>query len=184
MDSENERAVKLGCWDAWQELTPLVTSLTSKTAVNEFEPSDEYCTFFVNNMFGTDVDSDTRKLWTELIKKNYAGDAGRKRMREATVNLRERDGLHGRVPGIKCPLLWVQGDKDVVFTVKVAEEEIKLFENSPDARLVVVKGGPHFLSWTHPEEVNAAALEFVTKNSQGMKPSGRALREAVGMVEM
>jgi pimeloyl-ACP methyl ester carboxylesterase len=184
MDSENERTTKLGSWDGYAELTPLVTSLTSKTEVNDFEPSDDYCNYLVDNGFGKDVDADTRKLWTEIVKKNYQGDAGRKRFREAAVNVRDRDSLHSRLTNIKCPVIWLQGDQDVLFSVKIAEEEIKMFDQSPEPRLIAVKGGPHLISWTHAEEVNTALLEFVSKHSQGMKPSGRALREAVGMVEM
>ncbi len=29
------------------------------------------------------------------------------------------------------------------------------------ARLVVVKDGPHCLTWTHPDEVNRALLSFL-----------------------
>jgi len=78
----------------------------------------------------------------------------------------------------------LHGDEDVVYSVKNAQEEIQLFVNSSDAKLVVVKGGHHFLSWTNPKEVNAAILEFVVKNSKGMKTDARALREAVGMVDI
>jgi non-heme chloroperoxidase len=30
------------------------------------------------------------------------------------------------------------------------------------SRLVVVKGGPHCITWTHAEEVNAALLSFLS----------------------
>lgn len=38
-----------------------------------------------------------------------------------------------------------------------------MFVNSPDAQLVTVEGGAHFLSGTHPNEVDKALIEFVTK---------------------
>ena len=79
----------------------------------------------------------------------------------AAINLRERDGLHGRLFDVKCPVMWLHGMNDVVYSVKNAEEEIKMFENSPEARLVVVKDGQHFLSASHPKEVNEALVEFV-----------------------
>lgn len=44
-----------------------------------------------------------------------------------------------------------------------AEEEIKMFVNSPDAKLVTVKDGQHFLSASHPKEVDNALIEFVKK---------------------
>jgi pimeloyl-ACP methyl ester carboxylesterase len=51
----------------------------------------------------------------------------------------------------------------VVYSVANAQEEIKLFVNSPDAKLATVEGGAHFLSGSHPNEVDKALVEFVTK---------------------
>jgi non-heme chloroperoxidase len=34
-----------------------------------------------------------------------------------------------------------------------------------DVRLVPVRGGPHNIAWTHPDEVNAALLEFLGRPS-------------------
>ncbi|KAF2396736.1 alpha/beta hydrolase fold family protein [Trichodelitschia bisporula] len=184
MDYESERTRKLGCWDGNAEVSPLVEHATSAQAVSSWEPTDMYCNFLIDIGFGKDIDSETRDLWTQLIKKNYQGDDGRKRARQAAINLRERDGLHGRLFDVRCPVLWLHGDQDVVYSVKNAEEEIKMFVNSPDARLMVVVNGHHFLSWTNPEDVNARLVEFVTKFAKGVRPDARAMREAVGMVEM
>jgi len=184
MDYESERTRKLGCWNGPDDLQSLIKETTSKTPTESFEPSDSYCDFIVDIGFGKECPAEKRKLWHGLVKKNYQGDAGRKRMREAAVNLSTRDSLHPRLTNVICPVLWLHGDADVVYSVENAKEEMKLFDNSPDAKLLVVKGGHHFLSSTHPEEVDTAVLEFVTKNSQGMKTDARALREAVGMVEM
>jgi pimeloyl-ACP methyl ester carboxylesterase len=57
----------------------------------------------------------------------------------------------------------VQGTKDAVFSVANATEEIQLFTQSPDARLVPVDGGAHFLNCTHASEVNKALVDFVSK---------------------
>lgn len=38
--------------------------------------------------------------------------------------------------------------------------------NSPDAKLVTVEGGHHFLSATHPKEVETALISFITKHSK------------------
>lgn len=58
---------------------------------------------------------------------------------------------------------FIQGTADVVFSVANAQEEIKLFQNSPDARLVTFEGGQHFLSYTHQDKVHGHILEFVEK---------------------
>ena len=81
----------------------------------------------------------------------------------AAINLRDRDGLHGRLFDVRCPVLWLHGTSDPVYSVKNAEREIKKFVNSPDAQLKVVEGGEHFLSFSHPKEVDAALVEFVGK---------------------
>jgi len=60
----------------------------------------------------------------------------------------------------------MQGTADAVYSVANAEEEIKLFVNSPDARLQTVEGGAHFLSFSHPKEVDEALIEFVGKYSK------------------
>ncbi|KAF2428268.1 alpha/beta-hydrolase [Tothia fuscella] len=183
MDYENERTIKLGCWDGIREVTSLVEATTSASAVDSYEPSTEYCEFLIDIGFGKDCPSSTREQWTKAIKANYQGDAGRKRIREAAINLRERDGLHGRLTNVKCPVLWLHGDKDVVYSVANAKEEIELFDNSVEKNLVVVPGGHHFLSWTHQQEVDKAVLDFVNKNSKGTG-NAQAMREAVGMVDI
>ena len=81
----------------------------------------------------------------------------------AAINLRERDGLHGRLFDVRCPVLWLHGTEDVVYSIPNAEREIKMFVNSSDAKLKVVEGGAHFLSFSHPEEVDGYVMEFVGK---------------------
>ena len=98
----------------------------------------------------------------------------------AAINLKERDGLHSRLFDVRCPVMWLhvslcsnksvtqhspseQGTNDVVYSVANAQEEIKLFTNSPDAQLITVKDGQHFLSASHPHEVDNALIDFVKK---------------------
>ncbi|TKA77250.1 hypothetical protein B0A55_06151, partial [Friedmanniomyces simplex] len=73
------------------------------------------------------------------------------------------DGLHSRLSDVRCPVLWLHGTADAVYSVKNAEEEIKMFVNSPDAQLKTVEGGQHFLSFSHPKEVDGALIQFVGK---------------------
>lgn len=56
-----------------------------------------------------------------------------------------------------------QGTNDVVYTVANAQEEIKLFKNSPDARLELIEGGEHFLNSSNPNEVMEHTIAFVEK---------------------
>jgi len=150
LDYESERTRKLGCWDGPSDLTPSINEWTTTQSTPDFEPSSDYCNFLIDIGFGKNCDKSVRDFWVKTIKGNYQGDEGRRRARMAAINLRERDGLHGRLPDVKCPVLWLHGTDDVVYSVSNAQEEIKLFTNSKDAKLVTVKDGQHFLSASHP----------------------------------
>lgn len=163
LDYESERTRSLGCWNGPSDLTPSIDAWTSVKPTPDFEPGEEYSNFLIDIGFGKDCPKETREFWNKEIRANYQGDEGRKRIREAAVNLSERDGLHGRLTHVKCPVLWLHGTADAVYSVANAEQEIKMFTNSPDAQLKVVEGGQHFLSFSHPKEVDGALIEFVGK---------------------
>jgi pimeloyl-ACP methyl ester carboxylesterase len=65
---------------------------------------------------------------------------------------------------INVPTLVVHGDSDRILplaaTGKPTQEAIR------GSRLVVVKGGPHGLNWTHAEEVNRELLDFLGQRVQ------------------
>ncbi len=90
-------------------------------------------------------------------------DAGRQRLRLSSINLRDRDGLHGRLDSVRCPVLWMQGTADPVYSVANAQDEIKRFVNAAHAELRVVEGGQHFLSASNPDNVNPATVEFMNR---------------------
>ena len=163
MDSESERAQKLGCWDAPTALANYLNQWTTTKATPDFEPDNDFCDFLINVGFGEDCENSVRDYWRKSIKSSYKGDEGRKRARMATINLRERDSLHSRLFDITCPVMWLHGTKDPVYSVPNAKEEIKLFVNAPEAKLKTVDGGQHFLSASHPKEVRDALIDFVGK---------------------
>ena len=163
MDFESEHTRALGCWNGLEATTGSIDQWTTTEKTPDFEPDDGFCDFLIDVGFGASCNQDVRNFWKKTIKSNYKGDEGRRRIRMATINLRERDGLHGRLFDITCPVMWLHGTKDAVYSVANAEEEIKLFVNSPEARLVKVDDGQHFLSARHPNEVDSALIEFVSK---------------------
>lgn len=71
--------------------------------------------------------------------------------------------LHREIAAEDELTLFLQGTSDAVYSIPNAEEEIKLFVNSPDARLVTVQDGQHFLSFSHPKEVDSNLIEFIGK---------------------
>ena len=162
MDSESPRSRDLGCWDGIGFCTPAIDALAEPVSDDWVIPTDLVDAVLAEG-FGDDVPPEERSFWHATHQQNYAGDAGRARLRTSTVNLRDRDGLHARLDGVHCPVLWMQGTADPVYSVGNAEEEIRLFVNSPGAELRVVEGGRHFLSATHPDEVDAAAIQFIDR---------------------
>jgi non-heme chloroperoxidase len=70
---------------------------------------------------------------------------------------------------IDVPVLVVHGTEDRILPYESTAK--RLPELVADLKLVSVKGGPHNIGWTHPEEVNPALLEFLgdgTTSSAGM----------------
>jgi non-heme chloroperoxidase len=60
---------------------------------------------------------------------------------------------------ITVPTLIVHGDADRIIPLEVAGKRMPALVKG--SRLVVIKGGPHGLNWTHAEELNQALLEFL-----------------------
>ncbi|GAB7366880.1 hypothetical protein MBLNU230_g1242t1 [Neophaeotheca triangularis] len=163
MDAETPRTRSLSCWDAPTLLTPNIQSWTTASATPDFAPSTDYANFLIDTGFGPSCPQPTRDFWVRKIRSNYAGDSGRRRIRMAAINLRDRDGLHARCWDVQCPVLWLHGTQDRVYSVANAKEEIGLFAQAPEREVRVVEGGEHFLSFSHPDEVEGAVLEFVAK---------------------
>ena len=162
MDFESQRSRDLGCWDGVEFCTPAIDALAEGVGDDWVIPV-ELVDAVLAEGFGEDVPAEDRAFWHETHQKNYAGDAGRERLRISSINLRDRDGLHGRLDSVRCPVLWMHGTADRVYSVPNAEAEIMLFVNSAGAELRVVEGGQHFLSATDPDDVNAATVEFISR---------------------
>jgi len=60
---------------------------------------------------------------------------------------------------VNVPTLVIHGDEDRIVPLAAAgQRTAKLVKG---ARLVVVRGGPHCIPWTHADEVNAELVRFV-----------------------
>ena len=163
MDYESQRSRNLGCWDGISFCTPAIDALADSVGDDWVIPV-ELVDAVLKEGFGDDVPPEERTFWHTTHQKNYTRDAGRERLRNSTINLRDRDGLHGRLDRVRCPVLWMHGTADPVYSVANAEDEIHLFVNSANARLRVVDGGRHFLSASDPSEVNTATVEFINRS--------------------
>jgi non-heme chloroperoxidase len=63
------------------------------------------------------------------------------------------------LPRINVPTLVIHGDADRI--LPIAATGIRTHKAVKGARLVVVEGGPHGLTWTHAEQVNRELLDFL-----------------------
>jgi pimeloyl-ACP methyl ester carboxylesterase len=161
MDSESERSRKLGCWDAPAELTPYIDAWAKPYVYRIFEPDSKFVERQVSSGLGDDASQAEKDFWTVTMRKHWSGEAGRKRARMSAINLRDRESLHSRLSEITCPVLWLHGSRDSVYSVELAREEIEMFVNSPDKRLEVVDAGTHYSMWSKSEEVNGQLLRCV-----------------------
>jgi len=167
LDAETERTRKLGCWDGYAACGNSIKEFTTSAPTPNFELPTSFCHWLVEvgvGKAGPAAWPDFKEFWTAEMKRNYQGDDGRRRARMCTINLQDRDSLHSRLSDIRCPVLWIHGTEDKVYSVANAQEEIKMLVNSPEAQLMVVPGGNHFLSATHPKEVDSAVLAFIKKH--------------------
>lgn len=69
---------------------------------------------------------------------------------------------------VDVPTLVIHGDDDrIVPIVAAGQRTAKLIAG---ARLVIVKGGPHCITWTHADDVNAEILSFLAEKTTKVKP--------------
>ncbi|MCX2730650.1 alpha/beta hydrolase [Saccharopolyspora sp. NFXS83] len=161
MDFESPRSRESGCWDGIGFNTPIIEEFAGPVDETWVVPDRLVDDVLATAPSGTSAAE--REFWLATYRANYAGDTGRRRLRTSTVNLRDRDGLHGRLDDVRCPVLWLHGTADPVYSVPNAEEEIRMFAGAPEARLEAVPGGRHFLSASDPGTVNPATIDFMER---------------------
>jgi non-heme chloroperoxidase len=65
------------------------------------------------------------------------------------------------LPKIDVPVLVVHGTEDRILPFDSTAARLPAL--LADCTLVSVEGGPHNIAWTHPDEVNAALLAFLSE---------------------
>ncbi len=63
------------------------------------------------------------------------------------------------LPRIKVPTLVMHGDADRI--LPIAASGLRTAKLIKGARMVVVEGGPHAITWTHADKVNPALVDFL-----------------------
>ncbi|KAI1074922.1 putative alpha/beta hydrolase [Whalleya microplaca] len=165
MDCESAESRTKHCWDPVPFAKPFLAKWTSATPTPDFVVDDDWVASLIALGFGSSATPSLTETWTKIFKDVYSGDEGRRKLRSSAICLAERDGLLLRVGDIKCPVHWLQGLADPVYNSIVPNEHIKLFTSSKEAKIDFLEGGAHFLSASHPKEVEAALLDMVSKYS-------------------
>ncbi len=107
MDTESERTRRLGCWNVGPIADALISGWTSAIPTPDFIPSYGYCNMLIDLGLGKECDPALREYWVNEVRARYQGDDGRKRARMASINLRDRDGLHRRLWDVEFPVHWM-----------------------------------------------------------------------------
>ncbi|KAI0175337.1 putative alpha/beta hydrolase [Pestalotiopsis sp. NC0098] len=165
MDSETADSRTKGCWDPVPFFKPFLQQWTSATPTPDFRPSQDWLGACTGLGFGSASTAENTDFWNRTISEVYKGDEGRRKLRMATICLAERDGLLLRLDYIRCPVHWLQGTEDAVYSTQIATEQIALFTSSSDAKVDFVQGGAHYLSASNPVEVNQALMTLVKNSS-------------------
>lgn len=162
MDSESQRSRELGCWNGTEFCTPAIDALAEPVA-DDWKVPEGFVDGVLDSGLGDRVTPEDRAFWLDVYRQNYSGDAGRERLRICAINLRDRDSLNARLDSVTCPVLWLHGTADSVYSVANAQDGIARFTQSADAKLEIIEGGQHFLSASDPRQVNAAAKAFINR---------------------
>ncbi|KAI6779239.1 uncharacterized protein J7T54_007766 [Emericellopsis cladophorae] len=161
MDYESSASREKGCWDPKTQLMPFYEKWSTPSP--DFVVDEVWRGMVAQLGFSAAVTQETLSFWDQTLKEVYSGEAGRKKLRMALINLMERDGLLCRLRDIKCPVYWLQGPEDPVFGKTVPAEHIEMFTASPEATLTFVDGAGHYLNATSPKETEEAILKMVRK---------------------
>jgi non-heme chloroperoxidase len=129
-----------------------------KAAVVKDRPA--YFKDFLDNFYNVDVLGGTRiseQAWQDSFTVAIGASPYAARASVDTWLTDFREDL----PKIDVPTLLIHGDADRI--LPYAATAARLPGLIKDLEFVTVKGGPHNIAWTHPDEVNGALLAFLAK---------------------
>ena len=122
--------------------------------------ADRYAFFsgFFQNFYNTDVFLGKR-VSEQAIQASWNVAAGSSATASLACVAAWHEDFRDDLARIDVPTLVIQGDADRILPITATGlRTAKLIKG---ARQVVVKDGPHCITWTHAEEVNAELLSFL-----------------------
>lgn len=125
---------------------------------------DRYAFFteFFKNFYNTDVHLGKR-ISEQAVQASWNVAASASAFASLACVPTWHEDFRQDVARIDVPTLVIHGDSDRIVPLSAAgQRTAKLIKG---ARLVVIKDGPHAVSWTHAEEVNAELVSFLGKEA-------------------
>lgn len=126
--------------------------------------ADRYAFFteFFKNFFNTDVFLGKR-ISEQAVQASWNVAAGASATASLACVPTWHEDFRNDLARIEVPTLVIHGDADRIVPIKASgEKTAKLVKG---ARLVAIKDGPHAVTWTHADEVNAELVSFLGKGA-------------------
>jgi non-heme chloroperoxidase len=126
--------------------------------------ADRYAFFteFFKNFYNTDLLLNKR-VSEQAVQASWNVAAGCSATASLACVATWHEDFRKDLSRVDVPALVMHGDADRILPITAAgPRTAKLIKG---ARLVVVKDGPHFITWTHADEVNIELLNFLGKAS-------------------
>jgi len=122
--------------------------------------ADRYAFFteFFKNFYNTDLYL-SKRVSDDVVRGSWNIAAGSSAIASLACVSTWLEDFRENLKRVDVPTLVIHGDDDRIVPLAAAgQRTAKLVKG---AKLVVIKGGPHCVTWTHADEVNTALLNFL-----------------------
>ena len=130
--------------------------------------ADRYAFFtdFFKNFYNTDLLLGKR-VSEQAVQASWNIGAGASATASLACVPTWHEDFRNDLSRVDVPTLVIHGDADRI--LPIAASGLRTAKLIKGARLLVVKDGPHCITWTHPEQVNGGLLEFLGKDKEALK---------------
>ena len=125
--------------------------------------ADRYAFFtdFFKNFYNTDLLLGKR-VSEQAVQASWNIGAGASATASLACVPTWHEDFRNDLSRVDVPTLVIHGDADRI--LPIAASGLRTAKLIKGARLLVVKDGPHCITWTHAEQVNGGLLEFLVKD--------------------
>jgi len=130
--------------------------------------ADRYAFFtdFFKNFYNTDLLLGKR-VSEQAVQASWNIGAGASATASLACVPTWHEDFRNDLSRVDVPTLVIHGDADRI--LPIAASGLRTAKSIKGARLLVVKDGPHCITWTHAEQVNGGLLEFLGKERETRK---------------